>query len=298
MTKTKIEWADRVWNPVTGCTKVSQGCKNCYAERIAKRFWGERKFSDVQIHPERLGEPLKWRKPSKIFVNSMSDLFHEKVPFEFIKKVWDMTVRRLDHTFQVLTKRPARMFEFTQWMAGNDDIGIAEWPRNVWLGVSVENQATADERIPLLLQTPAAVRFVSYEPALGAVDFGDNMSRYREIGTELLPILDWIIMGGESGPGARPMHPAWARSVRDQCQEAGTPFFFKQWGEWLPVASPHMEYKGERIVMSSSGEVFRNAEWSDVLGTEGYMWGFERVGKHAAGRLLDGRTWDEFPAQG
>lgn len=174
---------------------------------------------------------------------------------------------------------------------------------NVWLGVSCEDQKAADERIPLLLQTPAAVRFVSCEPMLGGIRLDDDWlydyawGRSKKAQTHK-GFLDWIICGGESGPGARPCHPDWARSLRDQCQEAGVPFFFKQWGEWLPIASPRADYKGELVVMSSSGEMFRNAKWNDVLGTKGYMWGFERTGKTRSGRVLDGRTWDEYPQEG
>lgn len=233
MARSKIEWTDEVWNIVTGCTKVSAGCKNCYAERIANRFWGERKFTDIRLHYERLNTPLRWRKPRKVFVNSMSDLFHEDVPFEFIRQIWKTISNTLQHTYQILTKRPSRMYKFAQWMAGNDDISIAEWPRNVWIGVSCENQKTADERIPILLQIPAAVRFVSAEPLLGPVnlscylhtlwayngpDYPDGVSRG----------LDWVIAGSESGPGARPCDPDWMRSLRDQCVAAGVPLFLKQ----------------------------------------------------------------------
>lgn len=239
---TKIEWTDEVWNPVTGCTKVSQGCKNCYAERIAERFWGDRKFTDVQCHEDRLEIPLHWKKPRKIFVNSMSDLFHPAVPFDFVDEVFAAIWKADQHTYQILTKRPERMHDY--FKRGN---WMLDYPlSNVWLGVSCEDQKAADERIPWLLKTPAAVRFVSYEPALGPVDF----ETYIEQGEYEEPPLDWIIAGGESGPGARPAHPDWFRSVRDQCVEAGVPFFFKQWGG---------------------------------------------VDKNAAGRLLDGREWNEYP---
>ena len=247
MTKTSIEWATDVWNPVTGCTKVSQGCKHCYAERIASRFWGERKFTDVRVHPDRLDEPLHWRKPRRVFVNSMSDLFHEDVPDSFIGRVFGVMSAAYWHTFIVLTKRANRMYSYLsdvdmhkkldptntnqRWQLFDTWRDIPAVLPNVWLLVSIEDQKSADERIPLLLQTPAAVRGVSYEPALGPVDFRPylladpgrpNWSRLNR--------LHWIIMGGESGPGARPMHPTWALSVRDQCQAAGVPFFFKQMG--------------------------------------------------------------------
>ena len=227
MTKTSIEWTDRVWNPVTGCSKVSQGCKNCYAETIADRFWGDRKFTDVRCHEDRLEQPLHWRKPSRVFVNSMSDLFHEDVPMSFLNRVFKVMTDCPQHTFQVLTKRPIRMLAY---MSQRDTI-----PPNVWLGVSVEDQATADERIPLLLQTPAAVRWISYEPSLGPLDFsqvimgdGDHLDTLYNDGEDAG--IDWVVCGGESGPHARPMHPDWARSVRDQCIAAGVPFFMKQMG--------------------------------------------------------------------
>lgn len=226
-TKTSIEWTERTWNPITGCTKVSQGCKNCYAETIANRFWGDRKFTDVRCHADRLDEPLHWRKPCRIFVNSMSDLFHEDVPFEFIDKVM---VRSLwtPHIYQVLTKRPARMLEWSKeaerriWRLNDKPVGMT-WPLpNVWLGVSVENQKTADERIPILLQTPATVRWVSAEPLLGAVNLLPYLGTWSGI--------DWLVIGGESGPGARSFNIAWARKLIDQCKAAGVPVFMKQCG--------------------------------------------------------------------
>jgi protein gp37 len=251
MADTSIEWTDKVWNPVTGCSKVSQGCKHCYAETIANRFWGERKFTDVQCHPERLDEPSKWRKPAKVFVNSMSDLFHEDVPDKFIDQVFAMMYRAKQHTFQVLTKRPARMLEyFRRFEIGKnniighdvdrvDRIGYAAGETygssnlflplpNVWLGVSVENQRAADERIPLLLQTPAAVRFVSCEPLLGAIDLEPFYLDNIHGGLSLY--LDWLIVGGESGAGARPMQESWVRSIVQQCQAASVPVFVKQMG--------------------------------------------------------------------
>ena len=278
MGDTKIEWATKVWNPVSGCTKVSEGCRNCYAERYAKRFWRDRKFTDVQFHEDRLDQPLHWKKPQRIFVNSMSDLFHPDVPIKIIAAVWSRMLYANHHTYIVLTKRPDRMSEivpqlFAEWPSGKPTIF-----ENIWLGVSVENQKTADERIPLLLDTPALVRFVSYEPALGPVEF----ERGRFWLTIPGPHLDWVIMGGESGPNARAMHPDWARSVRDQCQAAGVPFFFEQWGEWMPVEIG----TGWRIKRSYPR---REIMWIDA-GTTSL-----NVGKKLAGRLLDGREWDEFP---
>lgn len=295
MTKTKIEWADEVWNPVTGCSKVSQGCKNCYAETIAQRFWGERKFTDVQLHPERLDEPIHWRKPRRVFVNSMSDLFHDDVPGSFIADVLHVINHSFcnHHTFMVLTKRPDRMMRFFR-----DNPG--EIIPNLWLGVSVENQAAADERIPLLLQTPAAVRFVSCEPMLGPVDLRKVIcSDGDELGPELQNLgmgseIDWVICGGESGPHARPMHPDWARGLRDQCLIAGVPFFFKQWGKYVPneegCGSPGYRFNNAHIAVSKDGTV--NRTWQGDDGAS-IMAG---AGKAKAGRVLDGRTWDEYPA--
>ena len=323
MTKTSIEWATDVWNPITGCNKVSQGCKHCYAETIANRFWATqyppnedgspRKFTDVRLHPERLEDPLRWKKPRRVFVNSMSDLFHEDVPNDFIASVFGAMALSQQHTFMILTKRPKRATDWFQDIGGTtrrawvllsaarlinaDRIKFPDWPLpNVWLGVSVEDQETADERIPMLLQTPAAVRFVSYEPALGPVDFTAFMSPPGKSWSHEVALawgdtneLDWIIMGGESGPGARPMHPDWARSVRDQCQAAGVPFFFKQWGEWEKTTT-------ENVLFGKPNR--RDGKNYAKINYPGYkMQWVARVGKKRAGRLLDGRTWDEFPEQ-
>lgn len=236
MGDTTIQWTDKTWNPVTGCTKVSQGCKNCYAERVFPRAYGKvREFTDVQCHPERLDQPLRWKKPQRIFVNSMSDLFHESIPDEFIDSVFDTMYKTPRHTFQVLTKRPQRMLEFLKHHFGSFKWKgqlVPAWLSNVWLGVSVEDQPTADERIPLLLQTPAAVRFLSCEPLLGSLDI--TAIRRTHADGFMRPLdgrfrkLDWIICGGESGPHARPMQEEWARSLMQQCKAAGVPFFMKQ----------------------------------------------------------------------
>lgn len=269
--KTKIEWATDVWNPVTGCTKVSEGCRHCYAETIAKRFWGERKFTDVQCHTDRLDAPRHWKKPRRVFVNSMSDLFHPDVPFEFIDRVFGAMTMACEHTFMILTKRPMRMLDWFNWTTHNKT-GL--WPLpNVWLGVTVENQAVADDRIPLLLQTPAAVRFVSVEPMLAPVDIHDFLHPCKVHCSDDIPAIDWVICGGETGPGARPMHPDWARSLRDQCTAAGVPFFFKKWGEWISI--------GEQAV--------DDGNWITIGQT------MKRVGKKSAGRMLDGREWNEIP---
>lgn len=224
MADTKIEWATKSWNPVRGCSIVSKGCKNCYAMRQAHRFSGPggayeglTKLTnggpvwtgDIKLVPEKLQEPLRWKKPERIFVNSMSDLFHKDVPDHFIGWVFGVMAGAPQHIFQVLTKRPERMRDYCR------DI---ETLPNVWLGVSIENQDTADERIPLLLKTPAAVRWLSCEPLLSWIRF----SRYW------VKHIDWVIVGGESGPGARPMQGWWANDLRKQCQLEQIPFFMKQ----------------------------------------------------------------------
>lgn len=292
----KIEWTDETFNPVTGCTPVSRGCDHCYARRMANRLRGRHGYPkeepfQVTLHPDRLDEPLHWRKPRRVFVCSMGDLFHESAPFEFVKRVWMVAAECLHHTFLFLTKRPERLQTFTQWMAGHDDISIAEWPRNCWLGVSVEDQKTADERIPLLLQTPAAVRFISAEPLLGEIDLTGYLGPSREA-------LDQVIVGGESGPGARPMHPDWARGLRDQAVGAGVSYFFKQQGEWAPCGPlrKSSSFAGGTCYESASGGTTAGAY---LQGANAMMFDggqiMERVGKHKAGRLLDGRTWDEYP---
>ncbi len=218
--QSSIEWTDATWNPVTGCTKVSPGCKHCYAEVFAERFRGvkghpyEQGF-DLRLWPDRLDLPLRWKKPRRIFVNSMSDLFHPDVPGAFIDRVFDTMRQARWHRFQVLTKRALRMREYvlarTHWR-------LAEDHPNIWLGTSVEN-ADYMSRARLVRDLPVSVRFLSCEPLLGPLD--------------LHPVLDginWVIVGGESGHGARPMDPDWVIAIRDQCRRSGVPFFFKQWG--------------------------------------------------------------------
>jgi len=278
MGETKIEWTDKVWNPVTGCTKVSKGCTNCYAERMFHRPYPGRNFGDVRCHPERLEQPLRWRKPCRIFVNSMSDLFHENIPRDFILDIFRVMETAQRHTFQILTKRPQSM---VVWVKHRSEVNPHRCPApNVWLGVSVEDQETADERIPLLLQTPAAVRWVSYEPALEPLDFNERwFAHQRADGGHVVDAINWMVAGGESGPHARPAHPDWFRGVRDQCQAAGVPFFFKQWGEWR---SAGMSSETERLYPSR--HVFQDGQ---VM---------IRFGRRIAGRLLDGVEWNEFPA--
>jgi protein gp37 len=185
----------------------------------------------VTFHPDKIDQPLRWRKPTTVFVCSMGDLFHDEVPDKMLFHVFEVMTQASQHTFQVLTKRPQRMLKFCQRII---DIDAAPLPRNIWLGVTAENQEQADKRIPVLLDTPAAVRFVSVEPMLGNVDLGEYLDLDHSPQTNFDvngdPLLDWVIVGGETGPGARPMHPDWARSVRNQCVEAGVPFFFKKFG--------------------------------------------------------------------
>lgn len=213
-----IEWTDSTWNPVRGCTKVSPGCTRCYAESFAERFRGvpghpyEQGF-DLRLVPEKLSDPLKWKSPRKIFVNSMSDLFHEEVPEEFVMDVARVMATADWHLFQVLTKRAARMRDLL-----NGILASAAGLRHIWWGVSVEDRKHGLPRIDLLRQARCAVRFLSIEPLL------------EDLGTIDLTDIDWVIVGGESGGGARPMRPLWVRNIRDQCKSAGVPFFFKQWG--------------------------------------------------------------------
>ncbi len=391
--QTDIEWCQnedgtrgKTWNPIRGCSRVSEGCRHCYAERAAARFSGPpvlsgqgasrrqpyeglAKMADGQPHwtgkiavvEKLIEEPLRWRKKGlRVFVNSMSDLFHEGVPDAALDRIFAVMALTAHITYQVLTKRPERMRGYlSAWAQLNDGrystvtdalkdrwdaarrllyahfavkrdarmmeqagirLAYIRWPLpNVWLGVSAEDQATADARIPELLATPAAVRFVSAEPLLGAIDFGhipfrEGDSRHKrdaltgealmwgelggylgaerafqENGSAVVRIqepkiakLDWVIVGGESGPGARPMHPDWARGIRDQCVAAGVPFFFKQWGEWLPFGQARTD---EQEIDFSKAEL-RDFEHCT----------FARLGKKRAGRLLDGREWNEMPA--
>ena len=219
--KSAIEWTDATWNPVTGCTKITRGCDNCYAARFSERFRGVQghPFStgfDLTLRPERLNQPLNWARPRMIFVNSMSDLFHKHVPRSFVDKVFD-TMEKADwHIFQILTKRSSLMRDYLR-----NRYGTGRGPNHVWCGVSVEDRK-ATSRIAHLRGSAAGVRFLSIEPLIGAVGPID------------LTGLDWVIVGGESGPGARPVHLEWVREVRDQCIEQGVAFFFKQWGGLRP----------------------------------------------------------------
>lgn len=207
-TVSTIEWTEMTWNPVTGCTKLSQGCKHCYAERLAARFWGDRAFTEIQLHEDRLDQPRRWKRARTIFVNSMSDLFHDEVPDAFIERVFAVMAECPQHTFQVLTKRADRLAAIAPRLL---------WPANVWMGVSVED-ARVVSRIDRLRNVPAAVRFLSLEPLIGPLP-------KLELGG-----IDWVIVGGESGPGAREMRVEWVDAILRQCRAAGVAFFFKQWG--------------------------------------------------------------------
>lgn len=374
---TKIEWTERTWNPVVGCKIVSPGCTNCYAMRQAARIEKMNPTRDhagyvnpydgttekvngnvvwtgrVALAERQLLAPLKRRKPTMYFVNSMGDLFHEDVPVDWIDRVFAVMALCPQHTFQVLTKRSARMREYASrtndsWHGNAElfadrfnsamdlnyawikDIDDMPWPLpNVWLGVSAEDQRRANERIPDLLATPAAVRFASVEPMLGPIDleqirtdtgYLDAVGKFidrdacglsddplaaslLQAGIEsghadapLLPRLDWIICGGESGKGARPMHPDWARSLRDQCEAAGTAFFFKQWGEWTDGqnAGPNPRSIPAAEWFNSKWDYFDQppSRPDDHFDDEPDVF---RVGKARAGRLLDGREWNGMP---
>ncbi len=221
-TKTGIQWTDRTWNPVTGCTKVSTGCAHCYAETITKRF--SHNFPQgfaLTLHPERLQQPKRWRKSSRIFVNSMSDLFHKDIPLSFLKEVFQVIKETPQHIYQILTKRPERLLELSSQL---------DWHDNIWLGVSVENQSYT-HRIEYLRQVPAKVRFLSCEPLLGSIELD-------------LTEIDWVIVGGESGLKYRLMKAEWVENIHQQCEKANVPFFFKQWGGRTPKAGGRL-YQGK-----------------------------------------------------
>lgn len=253
----KIEWTDSTWNPTTGCTKVSRGCDNCYAERLAQRLLSTTYRSRlpvvdtrenrkdpfaVRLWPDRLGLPRQWRSPRRVFVNSMSDLFHKDVPDLFVRRCFEVMLDVSRHSYQILTKRPGRAARFVKRNA--DLFPNGSLPSHVWIGTSVEDQ-DVDHRIRQLIAIPAAVRFLSCEPLLGPL-------RLTAVAKEvtLSEVLHWVIVGGESGPQSRPLDPSWVRSLRDECRRLGIAFFFKQWGGLTPKAG---------------------------------------------GRELDGRTWDEYP---
>jgi protein gp37 len=307
---TKIEWvvnedgtAGETWNPTLGCKKVSPGCDACYAIRtatiragnphpaIADAYAGLTERTDngldwtgvVRTLPDRLDKPLRWRKPRRIFVDSQSDLFHDAVPDEFIAQVFAVMAATPRHTYQLLTKRHGRMrsllnvgrfFEQVVYESETYDLARVPWPLpNLWLGVSVEDQKRADLRVPALLHTPAAVRWISAEPLLGPVDLSPYLAE-----------LDWVVAGGESGPGARLAVPHWFRQMRDQCAAADVPFLFKQWGDWGPTGA-----------VGIGGTDPRHVFVGPPIGEYGHGEEMARVGKKAAGRLLDGELHDAMP---
>lgn len=311
--KSNISWTDATWSPVTGCDPISPGCKNCYAKREVEQRWSKnpksvffgRAFNDVQCHESALSQPLSWKKPKKIFVCPRADLFHDDVPDSFIDRAFAVMALAPQHTFQVLTKRSRRMQEYMSgggraaavfdlmrnselgYMANQAKLPPQSWPLpNVWLGVSVEDQAAANERIPLLLKTPAAVRWISAEPLLGPVSLrwlaafpenSPNTATNPSGRTDGLRRLDWVVVGGESGQKARPMSPDWARGLRKQCADSGVPFYFKQWGEWIPML-------GQRDGVPVKQKIET---------TDGWIMGW--AGTKAAGRLLDGVLHDDYP---
>lgn len=297
MAKTAIDWTDYSWNPVTGCTPISPACDHCYALSIATRFAGTPSWPNgfrVTTHPERLEQPFHWRTPRRVFVCSAGDLFHEDVPEEFIARVFARMAAYRQHTFQILTKRPERMLDIVNLACR----AVPEhWPLpNVHIGVTAENQEMWNRRVGVLRKIPAAVRFVSIEPMLSAIDMdmepvagidfdidgdawpGGRLDRDRAI--------HWCIVGGETGPGARPMHPDWVRNVRQQCTLAGVPFFFKGWGEWLPRSQgDDPERLPQSFVAATPDDVLLNRPKEPI----------NRVGKRKAGHLLDGQEHRQFP---
>jgi protein gp37 len=330
--KTKIEWTDATWNPLraknpaTGklghhCVKISPACAHCYAATMNKRFGTGLEYSatspaETLIDEEVLLRPFSWKRPRKIFVCSMTDLFGDWVSDELIDRVFAVIAANPRHTFQVLTKRAERMAHYMARQPRRP-VEHLDWPlQNACLGVTVEDQERADERVRWLLETRSAVRFLSCEPQLGPIDLTKlpapralqrsingglcydalklNDDRYFQAERRV----DWVIVGGESGTGARPMHPQWARSLRDQCVDAGVPFFFKQWGEYVPLIGEHKGGRWDGAPFSETGPDTPSVP-ERKNGYDG--WEFPdgqvsmRVGKKYAGRLLDGRTWDEFP---
>lgn len=346
--KTAIEWTDATWNPITGCSVVSAGCKHCYAMKLAgtrlKRHPTREGLTvdtaagpvwngEVRLNWTQLGLPATWKRARKIFVCAHGDLFHESVPDDWIDMVFAVMAQNPQHTFQVLTKRAARMRQYLSARDRLEDIYAAwtstsgkpaeaqAWPLpNVWLGVSVENQDNY-HRVHELQRTPAAVRWVSAEPLLGPIKFSpyallaqhcfvckaedacgeergawshpiNCVQRTKHNGSDMTPGkgIGWVVVGGESGPGARPMHPDWARSIRDQCEQEGTPFLFKQWGAYAPN-----DERGDRIFVYHDGMTdIPDDRWPDpAFNGETHM---APMGKKAAGRLLDGQLHDGYPA--
>jgi protein gp37 len=339
---TKIEWTEATWNPITGCSVISPGCTNCYAMELAGTRLADHPSragltqdskagpvwtGEVRFNEQWLDQPLRWKRPRMIFVCAHGDLFHESVPDAWIDRVFAVMALCPQHTFQVLTKRADRMRVYmttgrhVEIQMQTRSLGLHELKRrermqglvyrgallplpNVWLGVSVEDQQRADERIPDLLATPAAIRWISAEPLLGPINITDAMFACEErLLDDLTATIDWVVAGGESGKGARPMHPDWARSLRDQCAAADAPFFFKQWGEWADWgqlgftqwrnATPQRpSYKGPIVGTFHGGDTHFGGPWATQHRLETI---FARVGKKRAGRLLDGVEHNGMP---
>lgn len=346
---TSIGWTNSTWNAIRGCNRVSPGCENCYAETVAHRFGGPgqpyeglivvgengnyRWNGVIKTVPNHLLDPMRWKKPRMIFVNSMSDLFHERLSFEEISQIFAVMALCPQHIFQILTKRADRMREYVDYITKRhvgrelmasylyaQDSPIANMARmnfkepdltriyhgiwdgrifplpNVWLGISIENQKYANERIPHLLQTPAAKRWISAEPLLGPINFYECSDTWFQHGykpwenTPVLRGIDWVVVGGESGPGARPMHPEWAREIHDVCSKTDTPFFFKQWGAFT------IAYEGPNPETAIKN---KNTQWLNYAGGCGFHGDkvvlMERVGKKNSGNLLDGNVYEQYP---
>lgn len=294
MNRTGIEYLTHSWNPLAmRCSKVSDGCVNCWhlavADRLAKNpiipEFRQKAYAggDPVLIEDELEAPLKLKKSAIIGTQFMGDLFHDKVAVDHIDRIMDIIARCPQHTFVVLTKRPENIEEklFTFYHNDKKDRFQDDYlPKNVWLGVTCENQKAADERLPILFKIPAAVYLVSIEPMLSDIDLGIDIG--HGIGNLAIDRLNWVIVGGESGPGARPMHPIWVRSIRDQCQESGTPFFFKQWGEWI-------QCNENELVNTFASRAIGDFQTLPAAQC------FKRVGKKKAGRILDGKEWMEFP---
>jgi len=321
-----ISWTNATWNPVSGCTKLTPECTHCYAERDWHRLthlaaYAGREFTDVACHEDRLDQPIRWKRPRLIFVCSMSDLFHDDVPDDFIDQVFAVMALSPQHTFQVLTKRAERMQRYlsddhrasyvegrAERMARGRGAPIPEgkylkWPlAHVWVGVTAGTQATANERIPLLMKTPAAKHWVSMEPLLGPVDLlatpaGDILCRCDGC-IEMTPEtrLDWVVVGGESGPKARPMHSAWVKALRDQCVTNHVTFFFKQWGEWIPGRDATNDQLNNPRVRG--GWVSLAGGFHDGNNAAAFLEGDEnvlRVGRKSAGECIEGVEYKEMP---
>jgi protein gp37 len=330
---TQIEWTEATWNPITGCSLASPGCTNCYAMQLAgtrlahipsragltREVNGNHVWTgEVRFNEQWLDQPLRWKRPRMIFVCAHGDLFHESVPDEWIDKAFAVMALATQHTFQVLTKRAGRMRDFfretTGWRARIAELlnelkpsplwngnvyqgwqnlhGRPDGLSNVWLGVSVEDQSRANERIPDLLATPAAIRWISAEPLLGPVNIIDAMWA-RDGFSSIHATIDWVVCGGESGTKARPMHPDWARNLRDQCKDSDTPFFFKQWGEFIPCVTDDDGHGLRCYPDGAECQAFFEETKAPILSAHGRE--FWRIGKKRAGRLLDGVEHNGMP---